>query len=103
MGQPLQLVLNEQQRAELEDVRDEHPRSYMRERAAALLKIADGMSGLQVAQSGLLKTRQADTVYRWVRRYEAEGMAGLLVRQGRGRKSGFFPPVSQPAGGTSGS
>jgi transposase len=93
MGQPLKLALSESQRQELEAVRDKDPRAYMRERAAALLKIASGESGLQVAQHGLLKRRDPDSIYRWIHWYEAEGIAGLKVRAGRGRKSGFSPRV----------
>jgi hypothetical protein len=43
MRPPQTLELSEQQRAELEDLRDHSPLPYLRERAAALLKIADGM------------------------------------------------------------
>lgn len=91
MGQPLKLTLSESQREELEAVRDQDSRAYRRERAAALLKIAAGESGLQVAGHGLLKPRDPDSIYRWVRWYEAEGIAGLKVRAGRGRKRGFSP------------
>ena len=41
----LQLSLTEPQRAELEELRDHSPRPYLRERAAALLKVAGGLSG----------------------------------------------------------
>ena len=87
----LELVLTPEERAELVKVRDHHPKPYMRERAAALLKIADKISGRQVARSGLLRPRACDTVYAWVHRYKAEGVAGLQVRPGRGRKPAFSP------------
>ncbi len=93
MPRPLTLELTPEQRQALEDVRDHHEKPYMRERAAALLKIAGGMSGRQVALHGLLKPRCPDTIYAWVRRYQAEGIAGLLVRAGRGRKPAFSPSV----------
>lgn len=83
--------LSVQQRAELEDARDHHAKPYVREKAAAILKIADGQSGLAVAQGGLLKMRSSDTVYRWWHRYWREGLVGLMVKQGRGRKSAFSP------------
>ncbi|MBE9182937.1 helix-turn-helix domain-containing protein [Oculatella sp. LEGE 06141] len=86
MVRPLNLALSDTQRQELVQIRDHDPRPYMRERAAALLKIADGYSGLQVAQTGLLKPRDPDTVYTWVRRYQQHGIAGLVIRAGRGRK-----------------
>jgi transposase len=87
----LELVVEPEERAELVKVRDHHPKPYMRERAAALLKIADGVSGRWVARYGLLRTRACDTVYGWVHRYEAEGIAGLNVKPGRGRKPAFSP------------
>ena len=96
MPQPLRLELTPEQRCELERVRDLDPRPYMRERAAALLKIAAGSSGRQVAFHGLLKHRRTDTVYAWVHRYQAEGLNGLLIKSGRGRKPAFSP--SAPGG-----
>ena len=91
MPAPLRLTLTDEQRRELEGLRDTHPLAYLRERAAALLKLSQGQSGLQIAQHGLLRRRQHGTVYEWVHRYEAEGIQGLYIRQGRGRKAAFFP------------
>ena len=85
------LNLTEAAIAELEKVRDSHPKPYMREKAAALLKIAAGQSPHAVAVSGLLKRRRPDTLYDWLDRYKTEGIAGLLVRKGRGRKPSFSP------------
>jgi hypothetical protein len=93
MPNPLIIELTETQRAELEDVRNHHPKPYMRERAAAILKIADGVSGRETARHRLLRPHWPDTIYEWVRRYQAEGIAGLKIRPGRGRKPAFFPPV----------
>lgn len=90
MAKPLVVVITPEQREELEDARDHHPIPYIRERSAAILKIADGQSGLQVALNGLLKLRDPDTVYSWVRRYQAEGFEGLVIKPGRGRKPAFF-------------
>lgn len=92
MPKPLRLTLTSEQCEELEQVRDHHEHPYLRERAGALLKLAAGRSGLQVAQHGLLKARDPDTVYSWYHRYQAEGLAGLFIRPGRGRKPAFFPP-----------
>jgi len=93
MPRPLTIVLTREQRRELEDVRDHHRKPYVRERAAAVLKISDGASGRQVALNGLLKRRKADTVYDWVHRYQTEGLVGLMVKPGRGRKPAFSPSV----------
>ena len=86
MAKPLTLNLTAEQRQELELVRLHHQRPYVRERATAILKIADGMSARQVALEGLRRPRDPDTVYAWVRRYRESGIAGLLIKPGRGRK-----------------
>lgn len=91
MPNPLAITLTDGQRAELEDVRGHHPLPYMRERAAAILKIADGVSGREAARHRLLRPHWPDTIYEWVRRYQAEGVAGLKIRPGRGRKPAFSP------------
>jgi len=91
MARPLTITLTSEQLVELRYARDHHEKPYVRERASAILKIADGMSGRQVALNGLLKARDPDTVYEWVSRYLAEGLAGLLIKPGRGRKAAFSP------------
>ncbi len=91
MAEPLAVTLTDEHRRELEQVRDHHALPHMREKAAAILKIAAGQSGRDVALHGLLRHRRPDTVYEWVRRYRAEGIAGLLVKGGRGRKPAFSP------------
>jgi hypothetical protein len=85
------LELDGSRRAELEHVRDHDPLAYMRERAAALLKIADGWSAHAVARRGLLKPRDPDSVYTWLERYREGGVAGLRIHAGRGRKPSFPP------------
>jgi transposase len=94
MPKILVIKLASEQREELERIRDTDRRAYMRERATAILKISEGESGLQVARYGLLKPRDPDTVYAWVHRYEEDGVAGLRIKKGRGRKPSFFPPAS---------
>ena len=73
--------LTEQQRQHLQEARDHHPEPYVRERSAAILKIADGHSPHWVATQGLLKPRDPDTVYRWLTQYLTEGLPGLLAHQ----------------------
>lgn len=85
--------LTETEKTELKTVRDEHEKPYMREKASALLKISTGQSPHAVALHGLLKPRDPDTIYGWLDSYEAEGVEGLLVKDGRGRKPAFFPSV----------
>jgi hypothetical protein len=95
MPKLLKIQLSAEERAKLAAIRDSHERAYMRERAAAILKVADGQSGRQVAEHGLLKRRNVDAVYDWVHRYEADGAEGLKIKPGRGRKPAFSPPVSR--------
>ena len=84
-------VLTPRQRQTLTRVRDHHPKPHLREKAAALLKVADGWDLRDVAAFGLLKPRSRNSVAAWLRRFEARGLAGLRVAKGRGRKPAFSP------------
>ena len=64
------LCLTGEERAYLEKTRDRERRAYLRERAAALLKIADGMAPFAVAKTGLLKPRHPETIYLWLNDFE---------------------------------
>jgi transposase len=79
------LALTLEQRRELVAIRDRDRRAYLRERAAALLQIADGASAHQVALHGLFRPRDPDTVYDWLNRYQQTGAAGLVQRPRRHR------------------
>lgn len=89
MAKQRAITLTSDQKEELEQIRTRHPKPYMRERAAAILKVEAGQSAHQVALKGLLQRRDPDTLYEWLDRFEAEGAAGLKVRPGRGRKPAF--------------
>lgn len=91
MPKIIRLELSTVERAELEAVRRHDPRPYMREKAAALLKIADGQIASQVAATGLLQAHDPDIIYRWLKRWQTEGIAGWVVKKGRGRKAAFSP------------
>jgi hypothetical protein len=75
------LTLEEDQWQSLGEHRDHDPRPYVRERCAALVKIAEGQSPHWVARQGLLKERDPDTVYRWLTAYQTAGLAGLIGGQ----------------------
>lgn len=92
MPAPLVLTLRPAQTTELQDLRDHDPTPHVREKAAAILNVATGQSLRAVARAGVLQPRRRETIAAWVRRYLAEGPAGLRVRPGRGRKPAFFPP-----------
>jgi hypothetical protein len=79
MPQRRTLTLTAAQRHQLVHHRDHDSRPYVRERCAALVKIADGLSPHAVARHGLLRPRDPDTVYAWLDRYQADGLAGVLA------------------------
>lgn len=92
MGRSVQRPeLSEQDRRTLEGMRDTAAKPYLRERAAAVLKVADGERPMLVARSGLLRRRSHAIVYTWLHRFREEGITGLTIRQGRGRKPAFSP------------
>ncbi len=93
--------LSWEQRRELEHGRDHDRRPYVRERCAALLKIADGHSAHAVARHGLLKARDPDTVYAWLAHYQAQGWDGLVGHAPggyRGSRLRAGRPAGTPAG-----
>ena len=94
--------LTTSQKTELQQAVATAPRPYLRERAAAILKVAAGQSPRQVALHGLLRERDPDTVYAWLDRYLAEGLPGLHIRGGRGRKPAFSPSAGDAHGGAGG-
>jgi transposase len=84
------LELSKGQKKELIHYRNRDPRPDIRERCAAILKIAEGESPHAVARHGLLKRRHPDTVYSWLNRYQHMGVEGLLTRRhGGNRRSPF--------------
>lgn len=89
------LVLTSAQRTELERVRDHDRRAYLREMAAGLLKVANGETAAWVAEHGLLRQHDPDTLYRWLTKYEQGGLPALLHRPRRRRS---FSP--RAGGGT---
>ncbi len=89
------IQLTAQQEQELIEQRDHAAQPYLRERCAAILKIAGGLKPAQVARSYLLKPHEPDTIYTWLDRSQREGLIGLKIRQGRGRKPAFSPCSAQ--------
>lgn len=91
MPRTIRIQLTAAQRQELLHTRGHHVKAYMRERAAAVLKVADGMLVQQVAETGLLKRHEPETVSGWIGRYFEHGLAGWQIKSGRGRKVKFSP------------
>jgi len=71
------ISLTDDDRRELEEIRNRHQKPYMRERSVAILKVAEGYSPHYVANRCLLKARDPDTVYGWVKSYLENGIDGL--------------------------
>ena len=94
MPKRIRVELTTAQREELQAIRDRHPQAYLRERAAAVLKVAAGATLTEVGERGLLKRHEPETVHGWVNAYLSQGVAGWTVKPGRGRKPAFFPPES---------
>ena len=91
-------ALTTMERQTLTDLRDHGPKAYLRERAAALLKVDAGMSPAHVAREGLLRPRKPDTIYAWLDRFIEHGLAGLDILSGRGRKPAVSPSAPDRAG-----
>jgi len=98
MDRPL-VQLSEAQRAELQEACKHHAKPYVREKCAAILKIARGRSCREVGRTGLINPHTPDTLSDWIAIYQHEGLAGLLVHKGRGRKPAFFPSLPAPGAG----
>jgi hypothetical protein len=97
-----QRTVTREQREDLERQLRRAPKAYVRERASAILQVADGTPAAWVATRGLLVRRDPETVYGWLDRFEAEGVAGLTIRPGRGRGPRLSPPGGGRAGGAAG-
>ena len=84
-------ILSDDARIALTRLRDRSEKPYLRERAGAILKMADGQNASQIASSRLLKKRYYETVSDWFHRFQTEGVEGLKIKSGRGRKPAFSP------------
>ena len=105
MAQRRTLTLTREERTALTAVRDHDAHPQMRERCAALLKIADGMSPHAVARTGLLRPRDPDSVYGWLTLYQRGGIAAVRAHLhggsvgGRLRRRADSGPGAAPTGG----
>lgn len=73
----ISLELEPYQIKTLEHMRDRHPKPYLREKAAAILKVAAGEKVEDVAEKGLLKPRKVATVRGWIKAYQSAGLGSL--------------------------
>ena len=95
-------ALTQSERQALVQLRDHAPKPYLRERASAVLKSAEGVTIMEIAAKRLLRQRDPDTVRRWLQRYCEEGIAGLRIRPGGGRKPAFSPSAGHRPRGSRG-
>jgi hypothetical protein len=91
MPKRIKVELKAEQQRELEQVRDRHAKPYMRQRAAAVLKVAAGQTLTTVGETGLLQRHEPETVHGWIKSYLEHGLQGWAIKSGRGRKATFFP------------
>lgn len=94
MPKRIEVKLSPEQAVELEQVRNQHDKAYMRERAAAVLKVVGGQSLTEVAESALLKRHEPETIHTWIKAYQKWGLKGWAIKKGRGRKPAFSPKNS---------
>lgn len=91
MPKRIRVTLSAAQADELRQARDQHPKGYVRERAAGILKVAHGATLTEVGAQGLYRRHEPETVHGWIEQYLAKGLAGLVVKPGSGRKPKFSP------------
>jgi hypothetical protein len=91
MYQRRTLALSDDERAELLDHRDHDPQNPTSVSAAPpCCASRPGTPPTAVANAGLLRNRDPDTVYAWLDYYRSEGLPGLLAHQHGGNRRGCF-------------
>lgn len=84
------IVLTEKEKQTLTRWLKNPPRPYLRERARAILQVAQG-TPIEDTAAHLRVRVHRNAVSEWVRRFLAERLLGLKIKAGRGRKPVFFP------------
>lgn len=77
------IELNPAERATLREACGNHSSKDFRSHCQAILLSSHGLPVKQIASVLEVRTR---TVYTWMDRWESEGICGLMIRNGRGRK-----------------
>lgn len=86
-------ILSEEEFSQLTEICNRAEMPYLRERASAILKLAQSMTTEHIATTGLLRTRARQTVAIWFHRFQSDGIKGLEIKAGRGRHPAFSPSV----------
>ena len=68
------------------------PKPYLRERAGAILKLANSETASSITASGLLRKGYPETVSRFIA-FKQLASNGLEIKAGRGRKPAFSSPT----------
>lgn len=82
----LKLRLSGRHRQQLERTARTHKKPQVREKAAAVLKVANGQSVSLVAETGLLTPRHRSTIYEWIDQYFTHGIDAWEQNRERCRK-----------------
>ena len=82
----LKLRLSGRHRQQLERTARTHKKPQVREKAAAVLKVANGQSVSLVAKTGLLTSRHRSAVYEWIDQYFTHGIDAWEQNRERCRK-----------------
>lgn len=90
MPKRIRIELSEEERRQLEQWSKQPPKPYLRERARAVLAVADGKPVSQVAKQLRVRVHR-NAVREWIKRFEQGRVAGLKILSGRGRKPAFSP------------
>src|SRR3954454_19192696 len=95
MRKPEKLPLSEEQRQHLEQcMRSAGSAPVVRLRSQIILLKAQGRSATDISS---IVGACTNSVHSWVRRYEQEGISGLLTKPGRGRKKLLQEQEDAPA------
>jgi len=84
------IELSEPEKQKLESWLKNPPSPYLRERARAILKVAQGETLQETAQKLRIRVHR-NAVSEWVKRFLSDRLEGLKIKAGRGRKAVFSP------------
>ena len=84
------IELSDKERGKLANWVKNPPKAYLRQRARAILLVADGEPLYKVASHSRIR-KHRKTITRWVQGYLSKGLEGLKVKPGQGRKPAFSP------------
>jgi transposase len=90
MPKRYEIMLTKPEKQKLEGWVKNPPSPYLRERARAILKVSQGET-LQATAEKLRVRVHRNAVSGWVKRFLSDGLDGLKIKRGRGRKSVFSP------------